>query len=148
MQLPNHIAVSYVVYILSFGQTKYLVPFLIASVIVDIDHIIPWLRKGKDEKYSGALWRTRLHELYGMVIFSLIIMALWFFSPLLAKILWLGIIMHYSIDFLTGETRPLYPYSDTKVQIFFKENFWKRVVIETVLMAVTIAYVLWIVLEN
>ena len=148
MQLPNHIAVSYVVYILSFGQTKYLVPFLIASVIVDIDHIIPWLRKGKNEKYSGALWRTRLHELYGLVILSMIIMALWFFNPLLAKVLFLGILMHYSIDFLAGETRPFYPYSDTKVQIFFKETFWKRVVIETVLMAVAIAYVLWIVLEN
>jgi len=145
MQLPSHIFLSYLVYTsITPTPNLYLVPFLIASVALDLDHIPAYImNKKKYHKVAGTLWRTRLHELYGLILFSFIILIVWFFNHLLAQILAVGIIMHYIIDFLTGETRPFYPYSKEKIQIFFIKNKQARTLLEILLFAGLIGLILW-----
>jgi len=148
MQIPAHLGLNYAVYLLAFGPTnEYLLPFFITSVIPDIDHVFPFL-KIRDKNppgtvLSGALWRTRLHEMYGLVIFSVLLMVIWFFNHRLATICALGLILHFCLDFVTGESRPFYPYSQIKVQIFFKNNKKIRIIFEVFLGALFIALLLW-----
>lgn len=137
MQLTSHVAIAYIVYKLVFKDSnEYLIPFLIATVFIDLDHIFV-LKANKEKlkslKPMGALSRTRLHELYGLVFFSTIFLLLYFVDSLLAKVLSLGLILHYILDFLTGETRPFYPYSDEKIQIFFTKNRKGRIILEVIL---------------
>lgn len=145
MQLPSHILLSYVVYSAVAPEPNiYLVPFLVASIFVDMDHVPVYLiNKSRSTKICGASWRTRFHELYGATFFSLIIILVWLFNQTLAQILAIGIIMHYIIDFLTGETRPFFPYSNEKIQIFFIKNKIWRIVLEIIFLFGLISLVLW-----
>ncbi len=145
MQLPSHILLSYAVYSAVAPEANaYLVPFLISSIVVDIDHVPAYLlNKPKHTKICGALWRTRLHELYGATFFSFVIILVWLFNQTLAQILAVGIIMHYIIDFLTGETRPFFPYSNEKIQIFFvKSKIW-LIILEFIFSFSLIGLILW-----
>lgn len=141
MQIPGHLAINYVVWLLVFGNTTdNLVPYLIASVIIDIDHVIP-LRNDKERPRASG-WRTRFHELYGMVALSIPLTIVWFFNHDLAQVLALGLLLHYAVDFLAGESRPFFPYSQMKIQIFFKKSIRWRIVLEIGIPIIVLAYIL------
>lgn len=148
MQLPAHLAVNYAVYLIVFGTAPqtHLVPYLAATVLLDADHLVPLLRARTGivtEKLQGALWRTRFHELYGVVFFSLLATVLWFFNQQLAQLLALAVLLHCSLDFISGETRPLYPWSDIRVQLFFQHTKRNRVLAEVVLGLLLLALIIW-----
>lgn len=145
MQIPSHILLSYAVCSAVVPEINtYLVPFLIASTIVDIDHVPAYiLNKSKHAKIRGVLWRTRLHELYGATFFSFAVIIVWLLNQKLAQILAVSIIMHYIIDFLTGETRPFFPYSSEKIQIFFIKNKIWLIVLEFIFFLSLISLILW-----
>jgi len=141
MQLPGHLAINYVVWLLVFGNTTdNLLPYLICSAAIDVDHVIPFLNNQKRPCASG--WRTRIHELYGMIVLSIPILVIWFFNQNLARVIALALLLHYAIDFLVGESRPFFPYSQTKMQIFFKKNKRWRTVIEIIIPITVLGYIL------
>ncbi len=149
MQLTSHLAINYSLYLVVFGNDKpYLAVFLIASSVLDLDHLVPLLRDTKlgiTEKFKprGAGWRTRWHELYGLVVLSLVAIAVWAFNHQLGEIIALAFTAHLAVDFLTGESRPFFPYSDTRVRIFFKKNNKTRTAIE-ILLASALLLLLWL----
>lgn len=149
--LPSHIVISYVAYALLAGKENNVnfYPFLFSATILDLDHIIAYkLNKDKGVISIGALRRTRMHELYGLIVFSIIVLIIWFFNKTLAQILGLGMLMHYSIDFVFGESRPFYPYSNEKIQIFFTNNKKLKIIIEIFLFFIFIALVIWRAYKN
>ncbi|MDD5040389.1 MAG: metal-dependent hydrolase [Patescibacteria group bacterium] len=145
MQLPSHVAVNYAVWLGVYGNTtEYLLPFIIATVILDLDHAIPFInRRRHHNQLNASGWRTRFHELYGVVLLSAIVCVVWVFNKKLAPVLALGLLLHYSADILVGESRPLYPYADTKIQVFFKKNKTGRVVLEIICMFAFIGFIIW-----
>jgi len=141
MQLPSHLAVNYIVWLLVFGNTTdNLFPYLIASVAIDIDHVIPFHNDQK--RPSGSDWRTRMHELYGMVALSVPVAILWFINKMFAQAIALALLLHYMIDFLVGESRPFYPYSQMKMQIFFKKSKRWRIILEIIIPITVLGYIL------
>lgn len=138
MQWPGHLILSYVTYQAMGGKPEYLAPMLIASVIVDLDHIVPILKQRRILGIRGSEWRSSLHELLGVSLFSTLSLGAWFQDHDLGIALALGFIMHYVLDFLVGQTRPFYPYSNTQIQVLFEQYPHARTVLEIALCAVAI----------
>jgi len=123
-----HFLLSFVFVDIIFGNAKnYILPILLFSVIVDLDHI-PYLLKVKKDlikKRFGAESRSIFHELVGLFVFSLIFCISFFFLPLnLIRIISFCLVIHISIDFLFGTTRPFYPFSNKKIFLgLFSKRF-------------------------
>jgi len=117
-----HFLISFIIIEIVFGDAKsYILLIILFSMLVDLDHI-PYLinvKKNVFKRKFGAESRSFLHELLGLSIFSLIICILFFFISLrLLQIISLCILLHFSLDFLFGITRPLYPISNKRSRIF------------------------------
>ncbi len=128
-----HIITGYFATSLFLPNAKELfLPIVIFSVVIDVDHWLPFLRvflkKEKNllnyYKSAEALeMRSVLHEFPATVAFLVIILLL-YQTALHKEILLVAAICvptHYIVDFLTGHTRPLSPFSR---RIFFL-NWWK-----------------------
>lgn len=143
MQFPTHILLSYAVCSAIIPEANsYLIPLVISAIFLDLDHIPAYLINKKNNNVSGALWRTRLHELYGVMLFSFIIIFVWFFNKTFAQVISIGIILHYIIDFLTGETRPFYPYSNEKFRIFSKNKIL-MIILEIISTIILLGLIVW-----
>ena len=114
-----HFVLSLIVIQGAFGNAlTYLIPVLVFSTGIDLDHI-PFIlrsRQGILRARLGAESRSRLHELYGLLLFSLGFSVLSAFCDIaLVKTIALATILHYAVDFLLRKTRPLYPFCDQEV---------------------------------
>jgi membrane-bound metal-dependent hydrolase YbcI (DUF457 family) len=144
MYLPGHLIVSYAAYAAAYGRADgYFWPFIVAATIVDLDHLwVIYDNRRHPGRIEGSGWRTRLHEIYGLIAFGLIAFILWFFDTRLAEVVIFGYTIHYILDFITGETRPFYPVSREKVQIFIKKQKY-RLLLEAVMTVVFGGILLW-----
>ncbi|NIO38066.1 hypothetical protein GTO27_10250 [Candidatus Bathyarchaeota archaeon] len=95
----SHIAFAY---ILAGGNIN--VWLILGAVVLDLDKIFTYTRK----KFRGQESRTILHELS---IAAPLIVA----SILINNALCLGLISHYVLDFLLGESKPFHPFFDNIV---------------------------------
>lgn len=116
-----HFLVSYIFVEIIFKNAKEnLILILISSTFLDLDHILYILKKKEkilNDRF-GAESRSIFHELLGMLIFSFIISFLYLIlDKTLVRILYLSLFLHYAIDFLSGKSRPLYPYSRIEIQL-------------------------------
>lgn len=128
-----HIIIGYFATSLFLQNTKELFMLIVVfSIIVDIDHWIPFLRvflkKEKNlfnyYKSAEALeMRSVLHEFPATAIFLIIVLLL-YQTALHKEVLLVAAICvptHYIVDFFTGHTRPLSPFS--KKSFFL--SWWK-----------------------
>lgn len=104
MDLISHIIFAY---ILNFGNFNIWLFF--GSIVPDLDKFITYPKK----QFKGYRSRTLFAELP----FSSILIA---FSILISPAFTLGLISHYVLDFLTGETRPFYPFFKNVVNFNLK----------------------------
>jgi hypothetical protein len=100
----SHIAFSY---ILNLGKGS--LWLIIGSVILDFDKIFTYVQR----KYRGHESRTFLSELpFVCVLIGL--------STIINKDFVFGIISHYILDFLVGETKPFNPFQNNIVNFNLK----------------------------
>jgi len=131
-----HFLFNYIVVSLIFGQKPELIPIVaFFSIMLDLDHL-PYVIKNFRSvlRYLrfGSVSRTRSHELFGLAIVSSIILFISFFyrNLIILQIILLCIILHYTIDFLIGHSRPFNPYSKQEVFLRFYSTLKQRVLIE------------------
>lgn len=124
MSILLRLALTYAAVESIYGHAhRYLAFILVFSTIVDLDHI-PQLLKGRnqtlqDEPVSQS--RSRFHELYGLILFSLAFSICSLFRDIvLIEIAALSTLLHYATDFLLCKTRPLYPFS--KQEVFLRAD--------------------------
>jgi membrane-bound metal-dependent hydrolase YbcI (DUF457 family) len=111
-----HFFLGYAVVQLSLGNAReFIILILIASVIIDLDHI-PYVlrtRKGILESGFGEKSRSFMHELPGMLIISALCLGVYFtLGAEIAQVAGLSFLLHYAADFAVGRTRPFWPFSD------------------------------------
>ena len=119
MNILFHFLFNYWVVDHTIGNAAQYKWFILAfSTFIDLDHI-PYIISIKGDlirKKFGSASRTRLHELYGLTIFSVAFSIFsFFYDPILAKVMALCIVLHLGIDFIIGRTRPFYPFSKQEV---------------------------------
>lgn len=111
-----HFLLNYSLIELSLGNAReYIWIILIASIILDLDHLPYYIRFRKRVLNEGLGEKSRsfMHELPGMAIVSLLCVGLFFFSgQRLAEVVFLSFMLHYAVDFIVGQTRPFWPLSD------------------------------------
>lgn len=146
MNVLLHFLLSYIVIDSVFGNAfDYIVYIFIFSTIIDLDHI-PYILKVKKNflrKKFGSESRSRFHEFYGLILFSLGIAILsLFFDIVLMKIITISIILHYAADFLLGKTRPFYPFS--KKEVFLHICPEKYRIHFEVILTLILGVILWL----
>jgi len=113
-----HFLLGLLVVDIVFGNAeRFLFYILIFSVLIDLDHII-YISSVKGDLFRqkfGSGSRSRFHELYGLTLLSLGISILSVHDLILMQVIGLSIILHYASDFLSGKTRPFYPFSEKEV---------------------------------
>lgn len=130
------------------NANEWLVPIVIFSIIVDLDHwpgvisILSGPARGKKidpHMFNCEVLRSAAHEIPGTILLLLLIFTLGLLgvNQTLLKIAAIGIVMHFIVDFLTCQTRPLYPFSDRKVCLFF-DTYRKRIISELVAFGVAL----------
>jgi membrane-bound metal-dependent hydrolase YbcI (DUF457 family) len=131
MNWVAHMLITYVVISLIVPNAEhFIIPIFIFSIIVDIDHIPGFIRLARmgsarkslsPEEYSRIL-RTPLQEPLGIIMVLAVIFVLYLYGldATLFIIAFIGILLHWIIDFLTIHTMPLYPFSDNMHAFFFR----------------------------
>ncbi|MFH0962045.1 MAG: metal-dependent hydrolase [archaeon] len=107
---------------------------LAASTFIDIDHLAYIIRKrrllAKFNRRLGPESHSELHELFGLTLFSAFFLAAYFLGwGLVAKISALCFVLHLAVDFASGKTRPLRPFSRELVY-FLHLSIRKKVIFE------------------
>ena len=96
----------------------YLPVIFIFSVLIDLTHL-PYMLKKKERVVHdrlGSESRTRFHEMYGLILFSFILcIAFFFFDLAFVSISALCLVLHFSLDFMSGRSMPFYPYWNKEV---------------------------------
>jgi membrane-bound metal-dependent hydrolase YbcI (DUF457 family) len=107
MDLISHIIFAY---ILNFGNFDFWL--FLGAMLPDLDKFVTY-RKGY---FGGYRSRTLFTEL---PFASILIIISNFINPLFT----LGLISHYILDFITGETRPFYPFIKNVVNFNLKLKY-------------------------
>ncbi len=105
MDIISHIIFAH----LLSGERNISIPLILGAVAPDVDRFYMYL-KGK---FRGAKSRTFVQELPFLsllILFGIIIE-----QPLFS----LGVISHIFLDFITGETKPFYPFTKETVNFNF-----------------------------
>lgn len=120
-----------------------ILPIFLFSVFLDLDHI-PYIAKNRRNVLKSMFnpnARTRLHEFYGLFLFSAILAPLYFLtSNIIFLIALLCIILHILLDFATGKSRPFHPYSSR--EFFVIDTRQKRIIAELGLTLLLVGYFL------
>ncbi len=111
-----HILFNYLMIDVIFGNaSSYILPIILASTLIDLDHIPHILKSGKKilKKGLGEKSRSFLHELIGLIIITCISAVAYFIvaDKMLVKIIYACLLAHLVLDFLTGKSRIFYPFS-------------------------------------
>lgn len=96
----------------------YLLIIFIFSVLIDLTHIPYLIRTGSEvvRKRFGSGSRTRFHEMYGLALFSFVLcFAFFVFDAISLSVAALCLLLHFSLDFISGESMPFYPFSRKRV---------------------------------
>ena len=96
MDIISHILFAHIVY----GKQVFSLEMAIGAVFQDLDRIYSYSRK----RFFGAKSRTFFHEL---PFISAVILIAWILN---FKLFVLGVISHVILDFITGHTKPFYPF--------------------------------------
>lgn len=137
-----HFLFSYIIVELGYGNaSQYLLPIILASAILDLDHIPYYFVQKKDILKNGLGERSRtfVQELPGLFLISLAILILSFIvsDTMLLRVVYVSFILHYAVDFAAGKTRPFYPFSKTVlVSPFVPQERKKKVLFEAVATAI------------
>lgn len=118
-----HIFITYSAAGMIFEEAgRYVLLIAALAVIVDLDHmpgIFTYPRqKRRDYATQVAHFRSILQEPVGVMLAGMLL--LYALRGEIAAIAAFCLLMHWLIDFLTVHTRPLYPFSDKLVCLFFK----------------------------
>jgi len=150
MNVLLHFLFNYAVVDALFGNAiDYVFLIIIFSVIVDLDHI-PYLlrvKRGVIGKKFGAESRTRFHEICGMFVASVLASIAYFLVNTTAvQVIFLSYILHLFLDFISGKTRPFYPFSDKKVFVGLVPAKYR--VATEVILTIIFGVMLWPSLES
>ena len=129
----GHIFITYIVtsWIIADARS-YIFLIMLLAVVVDIDHIPGFFtfpkQKKRDYATQVAHFRSVLQEPIGVAIELLVLLGLWILgiNPAILQITGIAMVMHWLIDFLMVHTRPLYPFSNKLVCLFFKDDKSKK----------------------
>ncbi len=125
MDIVSHIVFAHIL----SGQKDLSLPLLIGATIPDVDRFYMYL-KGK---FRGANSRTFFQELpflSFLILFGIIIN-----QPLFS----LGVISHIFLDFITGETKPFYPFSEKIVD--FNLSIKYKIILGAVIWGIGVVYI-------
>jgi membrane-bound metal-dependent hydrolase YbcI (DUF457 family) len=128
MDLISHIIFAY---ILNFG--KFDIWLVLGSMVPDLDKFVTYRKR----YFGGYKSRTLFTELPFASIFIII-------SILINPFFTLGLISHYILDFLIGETRPFYPFFKNVVNFNLKLKYKILVGLIIWLIGGMLATKLWI----
>ncbi|MBR9677937.1 MAG: hypothetical protein GOU97_01395 [Nanoarchaeota archaeon] len=150
MNFVLHFLLNFFIIDLALGCAKeYVLTILFFSIILDLDHL-PYLIKEKwriINKKFGSKSRTRFHELYGLALISIMVITISLITnPLLVKVIALSLILHLTMDFLIGKSRPFYPFSKEEINLGFltdKNKIYFEIIATTVL-----GVILWLNMTN
>ncbi len=98
-----HFLFSYIIVELGYGNaSQYLLPIILASAILDLDHIPYYFVQKKNILKNGLGERSRtfLQELPGLFLISLAVLILSFVisDTMLLRVVYLSFILHYTVD--------------------------------------------------
>ena len=122
--------ISHIFFAFLFARQKTLsIPLIVGAIFPDLDRLYSY-PKGI---YQGAKSRTFFQELP----FLSIVMAVGLLinQPLFS----VGIISHFLLDFLTGETHPFYPLSKKKVN--FNLPLHLKILVGVILWVIGVVYI-------
>ena len=153
MNLIIHFLFNYVFVDLfvSGSAWSYLPVIIVFSVLIDLTHL-PYLLKMKGkvvEKRFGSESRTRFHEMYGLAIISFILCIMFFFFDIMTvSIAALCILLHFSLDFISGKSMPFYPYSRREVSLGMLPYGYKNKVVFEVITTIIMGVLFWMRIQN
>jgi hypothetical protein len=131
-----------------FGNAwNYVMIIFIFSVMIDLTHL-PYLLKTKGEiktKRFGSGSRTRFHEIFGLALFSFLACLFYIFiDHAMVEVAAMCLVLHFSIDFITGKSMPFYPYSKREVFLnIFPYDYRGKILFE-VLSTVIVGVFFWL----
>ncbi len=136
----SHFFINYLVLNRFFDAKEYYFLILVSSTLVDLDHI-PYIFRNKKTVVRDGLnvhCRSFLHELTGFFLLSFVLglgyIMLW--QPWII-IVWLCFLIHFSVDYLTGITRPFSPFSKMTITSPLQKLKRKhRIIIETTITVI------------
>ncbi len=143
-----HIFISYLVVDLIIPDAQqYLLPIILISLFMDIDHIPGYFKMFKMSKKKrkslnmdqlNKLVRSGIQEPLGVLVMLIILGVLYLLGIRDPVVLIAAIIipLHWLVDFLTVHTRPLLPFNNKLVVLFF-DSMKQRIVSETAITTVT-----------
>lgn len=114
------------------------------SVYPDFDHT-PHLGKALRTGRFGVESRSSLHELLGLallVLGSLVVRAI---RPRLFPLTFSCGLSHFVVDFLTRPSRPLYPFSDRKVDLGLYPRGLKEMILLDVVLTVGLGLIILLI---
>lgn len=152
MNLIFHFIFNYVFVDFITGMAwDYIIVVFLFSVLIDLTHL-PYLlrvRSGVVDRRFGSESRTRFHEMYGLVMFSFILcVAFFFFDIITTSIAALCLVLHFSIDFISGKSMPFYPYSNKEVFLGMLPYGYRNKVIFEVFSTLTVGVLFWLRIQS
>ncbi len=147
-----HFLFNYVFVDVVFGNAwDYLAIIFVFSVLIDLTHL-PYLikvRGGVVEKRFGSGSRTRFHELYGLTLFSFFLCVVFFFlGPVITGISALCLLLHFSLDFISGKSVPLYPYSNKEIFLGMLPYGYRNKVFFEVVFTIILGVMFWLKIQS
>lgn len=147
-----HFLFNYIFIEIVFGNAwQNLAVILVFSLLIDVTHL-PYLikvKRGVIRKRFGSQGRTRFHEIYGLSVFSAVLSVSYFlYDPVVVKIAVLCLVLHFSLDFVSGKSMPFYPYS--KREVFMKMapyGYREKIIFEAVL-TLFLGVIFWLMAGN
>lgn len=121
-------ALSHIFFAHLITSTRFSWGLVIGSLIPDLDKVYTFLIKKKFRKVES---RTRFQELPFLSLLSGMFMILGLFEIVQ------GILLHFLLDFVTGETRPFSPLSDKIID--FNLSIPKKIVLGGLIWALYLA---------
>lgn len=103
-------------------ETAYIAAAAISAGILDIDHIFYLVRDWKFYRAKGFVGtlhnaRSFFHELAGLTILGIVMLAISFFNIKLALVIGVPFTLHIAVDMILGKSAPLMPFDKTQIQV-------------------------------
>ena len=148
MNLLAHFFINYLVAGAAFGLDQSAIPLiLVFSLLPDLDHI-PYIARNYGKILStgkfGVELRTPFHELFGLCTVALaLLVGSFFIDRLIVAIAAMCIILHYTLDFIIGVSRPLSPFSSDEVFLSYFRIRKVRIATEIVITVIA-GWLFWL----
>jgi hypothetical protein len=152
MNLIFHFIFNYVFVEFITGMAwDYIIVVFLFSVLIDLTHL-PYLlkvRRNVVDRRFGSESRTRFHEMYGLIVFSFILcLAFFFFDIIIISIAALCLVLHFSIDFISGKSMPFYPYSNKEVFLGLMPYGYRNKVVFELFSTLIMGVLFWLRIQS